>query len=167
MVADVGEQPDHLRICNEVFRFVEMPACGRDRNITIEMKALPPDGSLDEALAAYFEAYPDRRNGEVRPAAWWHIQARPLAGPPAPALVPLIDEWLFTFPWTEALLGADEMVRSNAANHIAHLVLSTVGAGAVIHDVRVAPPMWYATYWRDVAIEGPNGRFLLSAQFDD
>lgn len=163
----VEEAPDHLRICNEVLRFVGMLACGQDRNITIELKALPAGGPLDEALAAYFGSYPDRRNGEVRPAAWWHIDPRPLAGPPAQALVPLIDEWLFTVPWTEALLGADEMVRLNAANHVAHLVLLTVGAGAVIHDVRVAPPMWYATYWRDVAIEGPNGRFLLSAQFDD
>jgi len=97
-----------------------------------------------------------------------------VAHPPPPArrasrppLVPPLDEWLFTVPWTEALLGADEMVRLNAANHIAHLVLSTAGAGAVVHDVRVTPPMWYATCWRDVAIEGSDGRLLLRAQFDD
>lgn len=158
--------PDALRICNEVLEFVAELACGTDRNVTFVLAALPTAGSLDEALAAYFAAYPDGR-GEVRPAAWWHIEPRPIAGPPGPALLPLIDEWLFTAPWTEVLLGAHELVRRNASHHIADLVLSAVGADAVIHDVAVVPPMWYATYWRDLSLEGSNGRFLLSAQFDD
>lgn len=167
MVADVGEQPDHLRICNEVLEFVTALAVGSDRIVTIELRSLSVADSLSEALDAYFEAFVDRRNGKVYPAAWWHIDPRPLDGEPGPALFPIVDEWLFTEPWARALVGTPEDIRSEAVHHVASLVLRAVGGGAVVHDVRVTPPLWYATYWRDVAIEGANGRFLLSAQFDD
>ncbi len=161
------ETSTRLRICNQVLEFASRLNIGGDHNVTLELVPLPAAESLSYALAVHFEAMVDPRNGATYPAAWWHIGLRPLAGSLADALTPVVHTWLFAHPWAVALLGAGELARTNAVYQIVHLIGRVVGEGADAHEVVLAPPMWYATYWQDVGLSSPSGRYLLSARLDD
>lgn len=128
-----------------------------------ELQRLPDAPDMLTALGLRIEDFALHASAPARdlPAALWHITVAPCG---RAQLEQVCQRWFFS---------SEHMQAAPAGRFRAQLVaaflesLDAVLGGFSLHAVTMAPPMWYAIHWDEIAFESGNERYLLHFSHSD
>ena len=130
---------------------------------TYELQRLPDAPDLTTALGLRVEDYASRVIAPARdlPAALWHIKVAPCG---RTQLEQVCQRWFFSSRHMQA--APPGRFRAQLAATFLESLDGALG-GFSLHAVTMAPPMWYAIHWDEIAFERDGERYLLHFSHSD